>query len=207
MRSIDSPRNARSQRTRDALLAATREILEHDGFAALSMAAVAERAGVTRRAVYLHFTSRSDLVSALFPYIAQQEGLAESTNRVWAAADSVEALREWVRHLARYHPKLMAVDRAIEQVRADDADARRHRDTVNEAQLGNCRRLAEWLHRENRLAHPWTVEEAADVLFGLICTELFGRWLETREWSTGDLDRNLWAICRAVLVRDQDGGV
>src|SRR5690242_17802927 len=47
--------NVRGRRTRAALLAATREVLEEGGFEELTMTAVAERAGVTRRAIYLHF--------------------------------------------------------------------------------------------------------------------------------------------------------
>jgi AcrR family transcriptional regulator len=200
-KSIDAPRNARSQRTRDALLAATREILEADGFEALTMAAVAERAAVSRRAVYLHFTSRTELVSALFDYIARGEGLGESVNPIWQAPDSVTALREWVRHLTRYHPKIMAVDRAIERVRRVDADAQRHRDTVSEAQLASCARLAEWLSSEGRLADEWSVEAAADMLFGLICTELFERLMEFRSWGADDLERHLWTLCRSTFVR------
>lgn len=198
-RSIEAPRNARSQRTRGALLVATREILETKGFEALTMAAVAERAGVSRRAVYLHFTSRTELVSALFDFIAEQEGLAQSQRPIAEAADSVAALHEWVRHLSRYHPRLMAVDRAIGLVR-QDADAQRHREVVSEAQLSNCRLVVEWLHREGRLAAPWSVETAVDLLFGLICTEMFERLMELRGWTLADLERNLWTMCRATLV-------
>ncbi|WP_162449620.1 TetR/AcrR family transcriptional regulator [Phytoactinopolyspora mesophila] len=201
-KSIDAPRNARSQRTREALLAATREILEADGFEALTMAAVAERANVSRRAVYLHFTSRTDLVSALFDYIARGEGLGESVKPIWEAPDAVAALHEWVRHLTRYHPKVMAVDRAIERVRRVDADAQRHRDTVVAAQLASCRRLVEWLDSEGRLAGEWSVEAATDLLFGLICTELFERLMEFRSWTPEDLQRHLWTLCRATFVRD-----
>jgi AcrR family transcriptional regulator len=38
------------------------------------MAAVADRAGVSRRAVYLHYASRAELVTALFDYVSEQEG-------------------------------------------------------------------------------------------------------------------------------------
>lgn len=197
---IEEPRNARSRRTREALLVATREILETNGFEALSMAAVAERAGVSRRAVYLHFRSRSELVSALFGFIAEQEGLAESQRQIAEAADSVAALREWVRHLTRYHLRIMAVDRAIERVRRTDADAQRHREVVTQAQLANCRLVVEWLSRDGRLAAPWSVETAVDLLFGLICTELFDRLMEFRGWSVADIERYLWTTCRATLV-------
>src|SRR5919204_5147604 len=90
-----APANARSRRTRTALLAAARAVLEERGFPQLTMAAVAERAGVTRRAVYLHFTSRSDLVGALFEYVAETEGLAAAVQPVRAAPDAVAALDAW----------------------------------------------------------------------------------------------------------------
>ena len=58
------------------------------------MAAIADRAGVTRRSAYLHFASRAEVVDALFAHVAETEGLAESVDRVWAAPDAVAALRE-----------------------------------------------------------------------------------------------------------------
>ncbi|MQA83947.1 MAG: TetR family transcriptional regulator [Streptosporangiales bacterium] len=199
-KTIEDPRNARSHRTRNALLAATRAILETDGFEALTMAAVAGRAGVTRRAVYLHFSSRTELVTALFGYIAEQEGLARSTASIREAPDSVTALREWVRHLVDYHPRLMAVDRAIERVRHVDADAARHRQTVTEAQLANCRHIAERLAAEHRLAAPWTVETATDMLWGLVSTDLFEHMLVGRGWSRSRLEEHLQALYQATFV-------
>src|SRR5262249_48073780 len=63
------PANARSRRTKTALLDAARAVIEAAGFGALTMARVAEQAGVTRRAAYLHFPSRTDLVTALFDHV------------------------------------------------------------------------------------------------------------------------------------------
>src|SRR4051812_13566187 len=165
MTTIGIPVNARSRRTRETLLSAARAILEEDGFEALTMGGVAERAGVTRRAVYLHFASRAELVGGLFDHVAREEGLADSLERVWEAADAAAALDEWARHLARYHTRLLAVDRAVERVRRADADAARHRERVVRAKLVNCRRLAQRLSDEAQLAAPWTVENAADMLF------------------------------------------
>lgn len=199
-KTIEEPRNARSQRTRDALLAATRSILENDGFEALTMNAVAARAGVTRRAVYLHFNSRSELVSALFGYIAEQEDLAGSLAEIRNAPDAVQALRAWVRHIASYHPRVMLVDRAVQRVEHVDTDAARHRATVSEAQLAECRRIATALATEGKLAEPWTVETATDMLWSLIATDLFERLLTSRTWSPATVEEHLWALCQATFV-------
>lgn len=167
------------------------------------MAAVADRAGVSRRAVYLHFASRSELVAALFDYVAQTEGLAESTAPVWDAPDAAAALDEWARHMARYHPRLIAVSRAVERVQRDDPDAAAHRERVVRAQLGNCRRLAEWLEREGRLAPPWTVETATDMLWALISTDMI-EGLLTRRWSRRLLGERLGLLLRSTFMRDPE---
>lgn len=196
------PSNARSRRTRAALLDATREILEGDGFEALTMAAVAGRAGVSRRAVYLHFASRAAMVDALFQHIAETEGLGESTRRVWEAPDAAAALDEWARHLADYHTRLLPVTRAIERVRRVDEDAARHRTRVVRAQLANCRKLAVWLDREDRLAPPWTVDTATDMLWALISTDMIEGLLVDRRWSRRRLAAHLAVVLRATFARD-----
>src|SRR5689334_19472198 len=152
---IHEPANARSRRTRGGLLDAAREILEGQGFEALTMSAVADRAGVTRRAAYLHFATRGELVGALFDHLAAAEGLAGSVRKVWAAPDAAAALDEWAAHLARYHPALLAVDRALQRVWRQDPDAAAHRERVVAERLANCRRLARRLADEDRLRPPW----------------------------------------------------
>ncbi|MGH2587832.1 MAG: TetR/AcrR family transcriptional regulator [Dehalococcoidia bacterium] len=202
MRSNQQPVNARGRRTRAALLTTARSILQAAGFPALTMAAVAERAGVSRRAVYLHFSSRADLVAALFQFAGESEGLADSLRPVWEAPDAVTALDQWARHLARYHPRLLAVDRAIESVRRTDPDAARYRDRVRQAQYGTCRTLATRLEQERRLAAPWTVETAADMLLALISTDMIETLLVDRRWSHKRLGDHLALLFRSAFVRD-----
>jgi|SRR5690242_18917609 AcrR family transcriptional regulator len=194
---ITEPANARSRRTRASLLDSARHILEADGFETLTMTAVAEHAGVTRRTAYLHFPSRAALISALFDHIAGTEHLQDSLDRVWAAPDAVSALSEWAGHLARYHTRLLAVDRAVERVRHTDSDAAAHRDRVAAAKLASCRRLARWLHRDGQLAAPWTVQSASDMLYALISSDMIEALISDRQWSTRRLAAHL-----AILFRN-----
>lgn len=196
----EPPSNARSRRTRAALLAATREVLEQDGFAALTMAAVADRAGVSRRAVYLHFPSRSQLVAELFDFVAGAEGLPDSTRAVWDAPDSVAALEEWARHVARFHPRVLAVTRAVEQVHRSDDDAAAHRERYLGEQLAACRRLSEWLDREGRLASAWTVDSAAEMLWALLSVDMIERLVVERRWSVARLAEHLTGLLRSTFV-------
>lgn len=206
MRPIEDPANARSRRTRAALLAATREIIEEGGFESLAMGEVARRAGVSRRGLYLHFASRSDLMNALFDYMADTEGLADSTRPVWDAPDAAAALDEWARHLGRYHPRLIPIIRALERVRRTDADAQRHRARVVQAQLTNCRRIIARLAEEGRLARPWTVDSATDMLWALISTDMIEGLLVDRAWTPGQFSERFSVLLRSTFVEGASGG-
>lgn len=202
MAAIETPSNARSRRTREALLAAMREILEVDGFDGLTMSAVAARAGVTRRSAYLHFSSRAQAVDQLFAYVADAEGLQQSLARVWSAPDSVAALRGWAEHYADYHLRVLPVDRAVARVERRDSDAAAHRSRVRGAKLGNCRRLAEWLAEEDRLASPWSVETAAEVLSALTNSDFAESLVLDGGWSPADLAENFGQVLVRTFVSD-----
>ena len=192
--------NARARRTRSALLAAARSLVEEGGFGALTMGAVAERAGVTRRSVYLHFASRGELVGALFEYVADAEGLEASLQQVRAAPDAVSALDAWAHHEATYHARILRVARALEDAGRDDPDAATWRQRIAQRQLLDCRLLAERLAREDRLAPPWTVESALDMLWALISTELLERLIVDRGWTPGQYAARFAQLLRSTFA-------
>jgi len=197
--------NARGRRTRTALLGGARALLEEDGFEAMTMGAVAERAGVSRRAVYLHFASRAELAIALFDYVSETEGLAASLSAVWAAPDAEQALDEWARHLARFHPRILAVAREIERVRRLDHAAATHWNLVMRDQQDCCRRLADWLAPEQRLAPAWTPATAADMLWALMSLDVLKALLADRGWNPRDYGDHLAILFRSTFVQHRPG--
>jgi AcrR family transcriptional regulator len=196
--------NARGRRTRAALLDATRDILERSGFGGLTMAAVAARAGVSRRAVYLHFETRTDLITALFDHVSDAEGLRDSLNPVFDAADARAALRAWARHIAYFQPRVMAVYQAAQAHSAADPDAARHLAQVGEDQRSVCDRIARRLADEGRLAAPWTVPAARDMLWALISHDMIQRLLVDRAWSDHRLADHLDALLTATFLTDAE---
>jgi len=201
MKTIDEPANSRSRHTRSALLDAARELIEQEGVEKLSMARIADKAGVSRRAVYLHFASRTDLMTGLFDHVSRAEGLDVSVSAVWSARDSEAALTEWANHIARYHPRILAVDRAVDHVRRTDPDAEQHRAVVINDQQAACRRLARWLADEGRLAAPWSVDTATDMLWALMSSDMLARLLSDRGWSAGQLADQLATLLNRTFIR------
>jgi AcrR family transcriptional regulator len=198
---IGEPANARSRRTRAALLDAARDLIESEGYAALDMAAVAVRAGVTRRAVYLHFATRTDLVAALFNHVSGVEHLTASLQPVWDAPDAQTAVRAWTKHLARFNQRVLAVDRATLTAAEIDADAARHRAQVTEDQRAAARRLAARLADEAVLAPPWTEETAADLIWVLMRPDSFGLLTGDCAWNPTQYSERLALVLESTLLR------
>jgi AcrR family transcriptional regulator len=73
--------------TRARLLAAAQEVIEEGGYAAASVAAIAERAGVAAGTLYRHFESKEDLFVEVFRSVCSGEERAMRT----ASADMLSA--------------------------------------------------------------------------------------------------------------------
>lgn len=200
MKSIDQPQNARSRRTVAALLSATRELIDSHGFEGLTMAAVAERAGVSRRAIYLHFSTRTELMTALYRSLGETEDLSTSLQAVWDSPDALSALDEWARHIARSHPRILATLRAVEHAQHTDADAATLWKTTMDNWHKGSNRLIRWLADEGRLSTEWTIETATDMWWSLMSLDILDRLLVDRRWSAARFAERYALMLRSTFV-------
>lgn len=200
MKQIDEPKNERSRRTRAAILDAAWRILEEQGGAGLTMGEVAQRAGVSRRGLYLHFASRGEMVMALHEHVDAALDLESSLRPIVEAPDSVAALDAFAAHLVRYHRKILDIDRAVVYGRWTDPDLAVLYARGLEAWLDGCLHLAGRLAAERRLAEPWTVSTAADMLLALMRDEVIETLAVERGWSEEQHVELLTTLFRRTFV-------
>lgn len=81
-----------SDATRSALLRVARELFTQNGYAATSTTEIADRAGLTRGALYHHFAAKEDLFRAVFEEI-EAEVADHVAREALAGADALEQLR------------------------------------------------------------------------------------------------------------------
>lgn len=194
------PQNARSRRTQAALLEAAREIVEERGLPALTMGAVAELAGVTRRSVYLRFASRTHLLTALFDHVNEREDLTASVRPVRDAPDAAAALQAWAAHVARYHPRILRIARAVQGMKDTDPDAAEHWRLVQEDWHRLCLLLAGRVHDEGVQAPGWTVETMADMLQALMSLDVLETLVDQRGWSVDDFAAHLARMAQSAFT-------
>jgi AcrR family transcriptional regulator len=81
--------------TRERLLSAARQVIEDGGYAAASVAAIAERAGVAAGTLYRHFASKEELFVEVFRAVCSVEERAmRAAARAGDSASPVQRLEE-----------------------------------------------------------------------------------------------------------------
>ncbi|MFL6127170.1 ScbR family autoregulator-binding transcription factor [Actinophytocola sp.] len=83
------PKQDRAERTRNVILDAAAEAFEARGFAGASLSDILTRAGVTKGALYFHFSSKEELAKALVEeqYNIELPTLENTTNPIQSVID------------------------------------------------------------------------------------------------------------------------
>lgn len=185
------------------ILQATWELIEEPG-STVSLSRAADRAGVSRQAVYLHFGDRSGLLVALVDFIDESLGRDELRAEVFGAETGVESLRRWIRAMSWYTAKIDRVTRVLESGQYHDQALRAAwRDRMDIRRRSHIQRIVEAIAAEGRLAKGWTVGAAADLIY---VVTMPGPWRElTQElgWSPRRYAERIWKLLeRGLLSRD-----
>jgi AcrR family transcriptional regulator len=202
MSAIAQPRNARSARTRTAILDAAWRLLEEHGPMATTMEAVATAAGVTRRGLYLHFATRTDLFVALIQHVDQVLDVDASTRPVLEAPDALAALDAWAAHLSRYHARIRRAVDAIDRARASDPAAAAAWSTVMVRWQSGAEYVAARLAEQSKLAPGWTVPVAAEAIWALMLAfnPLWQALVDEQGWSADQCQAFLARLHRATFT-------
>ena len=107
----------RGKNTRARLVAAGRDLFGEQGYDATSTAAILERAGIARGALYHHFASKEELFDAVL-----EAAVAEMAEEVARAARDAEGPVETLRAACRAWLDL-ALDPALQRISLIDAPA------------------------------------------------------------------------------------
>lgn len=185
--------------TRDLILDAAVRLFAARG-GAVRLEDVAEEAGVSRQAVYLHFGSRTGLLIAMTQHMDSGGALPGLLDRVFNARTAGEALDAAAALHAEYHPMIYQVARVFLMGRYDDEALRAAWDERMESRHNMYNTVVERLQEEGVLASEWDVETATDFLWALTSWQLWEQLVIERGWSNGEYLHHLRTVMRRTLV-------
>lgn len=186
--------------TRRRILDAARALLEARPGADIAMGEIAEQAGVSRQALYLHFNDRTTL-------FLEVSRLADSTARTPArqrrideAPTGREALREAIALQAWLKPRLKGVATTLDVLRRTDPAAEAAWKEREHARLERCEQLVRRLEDEGELAPGWDTPTAARCFWAVTSQRVWDDLVMDQGWSTGRYRKHLTALLEAALL-------
>ena len=192
---------SREQSTRDLILDAAARLFAARG-GTVRLEDVAEEAGVSRQAVYLHFGSRTGLLIAMAQHMDSTGALPALLDRVFDASTATEALDAAAALHAEYHPMVYQVARVFMVGRYEDEALQAAWDERMESRRNLYHTVVERLDEEHHLAPAWDIETATDFLLALTSWQLWEQLVIDRGWTTEGYFNHIRSIIRQTLVVD-----
>lgn len=170
--------------TRAHILEAARALFEDRGYYGAGLGAIAKMAGVSRQAIYLHFSSKAELLTALHMHIFATDVAPflerHPITQEMAALDALDAIIavdvEVASRVWRIHEALTVARRQYPEVEATlrPREAERYEELLD---------VGRRLEQEGELPLDIDVAMFADMLWGLMNIGTYMNLVNERSWS------------------------
>ena len=188
--------------TRTRILEATIRLLEQAGGHGTRMGDIAKAAGISRQAVYLHFTSRTELLIAATLYRDELLDVEARLAPSRAAETGVERLRLYIEFWGNFIPEIYGVGKALMVAQdSDKAAAAAWRDRMI-AMKDGCRAAIDALHADGTLARGWTRPKAVEALRTMLLVPNWESLTLECGWSTKEYVRWMQFLAHRAFVEE-----
>ena len=147
------------------------------------MSDIARQVGISRQALYLHFSTRSELLIATTRYIDEVKDVEARLEQTRIAESGIQRVDAYIEAWGNYIPEIYAVARALLSMKdTDEAAAMAWDDRMQAFRLG-CEAAIEALHRDGILCADHTVQQATDILWTLLSVRNWEQFTIECGWS------------------------
>ena len=173
--------------TRTQILEAARTMFEELGYYDAGLGAVAKKAGVSRQAIYLHFPSKAELLTALHLHIFATDVVpALERHPITDAVSALDALDTLIAVDVEVASKVWRIHEALQVARRQHPEVEETLRPREEERYGELLELGRRLKRGGALPPNIRIGTFADMLWGLMNIGTYRNLVIERGWS---LDR------------------
>jgi AcrR family transcriptional regulator len=199
-----SGRLAQALRNRAAILdAAQRQFFER-GYAAATVASIAQEAGVSVETVYKAFGGKAELVGAIY-----ERGLVGRREAsVYERSDAMredetnprKIIRYWAGLIAELGPDVSPIRLLMRSAADSDPHVAKVLEKSDDERIERMRHNSRFLARRGYLRAGVTAAEAADVLWVCTSAELYELLVQRRGWSLRRFERFVGDLLVSALL-------
>jgi AcrR family transcriptional regulator len=196
-----SNRQRKAEANRTEILTAARRLMIDNGYAGMTMAGIAQAAGVSPQTVYAVFGSKRAILAEIVDQAAYGVDHEQRTDKLRAAQDTATRLRRVV-ELTRHHHEARRAEielmRGAGVVSPELAEAER---TVGKRRFDNTAKLIDFLGTRGDLRSDLDGAEAHDLLWSLTGPDLYRLLVAERGWSAEQYETRLYDLLARTLLR------
>ena len=187
-------RQRQAAETRGRILRAAQELFLRDGYAATTLAAVAEHAGVAVQTVYASTRSKRDILKGIVDLAVsgEDEQLPVQASTRWHEIETEPDPRTKLGMLARLHGEICAREAPAFTIMADaagsDPEIRALMRELADQRYRDHLQLAKALHRSGGLKPRLSARRAADMISVLANERTYLVLVDDRHWPVHDYE-------------------
>lgn len=180
-------REAQARRTRESILQAAQKQFLDTGYAATTIAGIAEQAGISVDSIYKTFGGKPGLVRAIYERGLKGRGPVPAYERSeqvrMRESDPRAIMREWGQLAAEVGSEVTPIQLLIRSAAGADPSAATLLKEISAHRLTRMRNVARFLSDRGYLRDGVSVAQAADVMWTCTSAELFELLVLQRGWS------------------------
>ena len=205
-RLVNMPKRDRAGDTRRRILEAAAERFSDRGYAATTLASVAQAAGVAVQTVYFVFHNKAELLTATISSIAWAESSGPRSGASWldeaaAADDAGRRLAIAVEGGVDLYGRIAPLLPALTEAALSDAQLARAWQRIVDERRSGMQHLAELMARRGELRPGMDSTVAAAILNGVHRHEVYLAFTRESGWSVEAFKGWLFgALCRELLA-------
>ncbi|VAW70081.1 Transcriptional regulator, AcrR family [hydrothermal vent metagenome] len=195
--------SSKNSETRNRILDAAWALLEARQGQGVRMSDIAKQAGISRQAVYLHFSNRSELLIATTRYIDEVKAVDTRLELSRRAKTGVARIDAYIDAWSDYIPEIYGVAKALLAMKDSDEAAEMAWNDRMQAFRQGCEVAIEALDREGALAPEYTVQQATDILWTLLSVRNWEQFTIECGWSRKKYNERIKRLLHRILVVDK----
>lgn len=192
--------SSRNLETRTKILRAALELLEASSSSGVRMSDIANRVGITRQALYLHFKARADLLIETTYYLDQLKGSEERLAASRAAPSGVARLDAYIEAWGNYIPEIYGVAKALLAMSDTDEAARAAWDKRMLDMKEGCEAAIGALHTDGMLSPDYPLSDATDILWTMLSVRSWEQLTIRCGWSQEKYIKTQKSVARQIFV-------
>lgn len=194
--------SSRNNETRNRILKATWELLELNLGSGVRMSDIANQAGISRQAVYLHFKTRSELLIATTRYIDEVKDVETRFATYCDVNNAIEGLNAYICAWGNYIPEIYGVAKALMAMKdSDDAASSAWNDRMQAVRDG-CKISVIALADDDLLSNDFSIEQATDIIWTMMSVRSWEQLTIECGWPQKKYIKTMIQLSQRILRND-----